>query len=507
MVEINRAKSQHRCIDQGELAERNHQIKIMGEIYRRSMRVLIFLSHHQPDLHHLLPLFGYATNIEAGRLTPEYLEDQISTSSDVMGEGTIHSSAHLRWKAIVRLLAHPWFTRAWVFQEAVLAPIAVFLIRDQIIPFDVMFRLAFTVNRIEIKYLKLWREGNCVSLASGYDHLYAMARLRRNLSRGVKEQNFWELLSNIAPTSNCSIPVDIMYAFLGLLDDGAIQLEPDYSYTDTQVFIATARAVIVGRKSLDIFGFLEREEGNRAHKAISWVPQWRDFATVVPLWSPSKPSPFDAAKGRPFDGCENGLLSRLLSVKGAIIDMVVAVASPFVSTEHWSRRPPVVFLNLAKIGEELTDTTGKSFEHCRDKRRLLRVALADGLLELDQAKDPTAEQPTSSEIITQLLSAYEALERSVVVVATEERHLCYLARIAFNRRICVTEKGRLALAPLATKVGDAFAVLHGSKVPLVLRQQRGDSTYAAIGQAYCEGVMYGEEVDWALDAAMACVLT
>jgi hypothetical protein len=490
------------CIDQTTLAERNHQIKIMGEIYSRSIRVLIFLSHHELALKHLMPLFGYATNIEAGRLTPEYLEEHLSAKLE-----TKYSKDYFRWKSVVTLLKHPWFTRAWVFQEAVLAPAAVFVIRDRIVPFDVLFRLAFTVNRIEIKYLKTWQENNCVSLASGYDHLYAIARLRRNLSRGVKERDFWELLSDIAPTSKCSIPVDIVYAFLGLMDDDTVQLEPDYSHTVRQAFIATARAVIFGRKSLDIFGFLERED--ETTNTVSWAPHWRSFATVVSLWSPSKSSPFEAAKDRPFDSIENNSLLSHLPVKGNIVDIVVAITSPFTSAEHWSRRLPGAFLNLAKVGKTLVEAAGKEYEHCRNKRRLLRVALADGLLSHEhQNESSSPSQLLRKEKMDQLLSAYGSLAsvNPDVPQSVEDRELCYLARIAFNRCICVTEKGHLALVPLATQVGDRVSILHGSKVPLVLRQQPKERMYNVVGPDYVEGMMEGDDVTWAIEEAKEYVL-
>jgi hypothetical protein len=54
---------------------------------------------------------------------------------------------------------------------------------------------------------------------------------------------------------------------------------------------------------------------------------------------------------------------------------------------------------------------------------------------------------------------------------------------------------RYGLANIDTKVGDVIGILHGSKVPVILRPSP-NNTFQVVGQCYLEGCMYGEAVSW-----------
>jgi hypothetical protein len=190
---------------------------------------------------------------------------------------------------------------------------------------------------------------------------------------------------------------------------------------------------------------------------------------------------------------------------------VIALAAPFVSAEHWSRRPPGAFLNLAKVGKILVEAAGKEYENCCHTYRLLQVALAHGILSSERLTDDShSRQHLCNSRMVELHDVYESLQSSIPAVyepqSVEEREICYLARIAFNRCICVTRRGNLALVPLETRVGDAVAVLHGSKVPLILRDQPTENMYRVVGQAYVENMMRGEAVTWTVEEAKEYVL-
>ena len=69
-----------------------------------------------------------------------------------------------------------------------------------------------------------------------------------------------------------------------------------------------------------------------------------------------------------------------------------------------------------------------------------------------------------------------------------------------NRRVALTEGGRLGLVPAATTELDLLCIIDGMDVPLVLRKVDSDS-YVLIGEAYIYGAMDGEvlpkENQWA----------
>lgn len=61
---------------------------------------------------------------------------------------------------------------------------------------------------------------------------------------------------------------------------------------------------------------------------------------------------------------------------------------------------------------------------------------------------------------------------------------------SFHRRLVVTEKGHLGLAPEHVQTGDLVIIMMGSQVPLVLREVQ--QHYVFVGDAFIDGVMDGE---------------
>jgi hypothetical protein len=62
---------------------------------------------------------------------------------------------------------------------------------------------------------------------------------------------------------------------------------------------------------------------------------------------------------------------------------------------------------------------------------------------------------------------------------------------ALDYRLARTEKGRLALVPHDTRVGDEVALLKGAKCPFVVRSRK--SQWVLIGDSFVYEMMEGEE--------------
>lgn len=71
-----------------------------------------------------------------------------------------------------------------------------------------------------------------------------------------------------------------------------------------------------------------------------------------------------------------------------------------------------------------------------------------------------------------------------------------MRRATDGRRLFCTEEGRLGLGPkpVGQEAGctDEVWILHGAKVPFILRREEGDR-YRIVGETYVHGIMYGEE--------------
>ena len=94
------------CIDQQNTHERSHQIRIMGDIYRRAASTIIYLGSLQPNGQ---CLFNHITAKNRERI-------QLQREPDIEADAPIELK-----QAVDELFSNDWFTRAWVFQELVLS--------------------------------------------------------------------------------------------------------------------------------------------------------------------------------------------------------------------------------------------------------------------------------------------------------------------------------------------------------------------------------------------------
>jgi hypothetical protein len=74
------------------------------------------------------------------------------------------------------------------------------------------------------------------------------------------------------------------------------------------------------------------------------------------------------------------------------------------------------------------------------------------------------------------------------------RHLSRCSSsVCYGRCFFSTENGRIGLAPARAKQGDKICIFYGGLSPFIIRQTEEDPTqYNLMGEAYVDGVMYGE---------------
>jgi hypothetical protein len=68
-----------------------------------------------------------------------------------------------------------------------------------------------------------------------------------------------------------------------------------------------------------------------------------------------------------------------------------------------------------------------------------------------------------------------------------------LVRATCHRRLILSKRKYLGLAPELTEPGDKICILGGGSVPFILRQEEG--RWISVGESYIHGIMDGEAVD------------
>lgn len=460
------------CINQTDRSERSQQVMIMGEIYSRAKSVLVWLDTNESD----------AVIMESPTLTMDRQCD-----------------------AVRNVLQLPWFGRAWVVQEAVLPPRVYFFLGARRFSIDGLWARVRTARDFEDEHGTNTPAAVSIRQMPGCLVLLEMTRMR--LERRKKRKGcFYYTLSTFAPRCHTTKPEDSIFGFLGLVDDTNIRMTADYSMDPMMVPTLATREIIEGTQSLDLFGSLHRVVSDPSGwpELPSWVPHWTKRLRSEAMVFYKSPNYFRASAGRPHKRQSAGCAaSSQLHVSGKCIERV---RHTFASADHgqqpssnsygWDIRR---YLNLARLLKQVTAVWSKEFQPLT-MDRLLQTLLADGSFAFDEGARELCRNGLSESYIGRVLEVYDSLQVPHVDLSADNRALASSlrdhARVAWGRTVFLGETGVLGLAHNNVERGDLVCIIHGSKVPLVLRPVAGDQ-YLLMGQCYMEGVMRGEATkDW-----------
>lgn len=512
------------CIDQTNLGERAQQVTVMGDIYASGLRVIVSLGLPHLSLRPLFTLVDLALEYELNQRSVVDLQGALSDY--MLSGGQTPRLLPPFWKAMVDLLRHPWFTRAWVFQECVLSSTVVFVFGERLVSLDPIVRLALATSRLETAAITGVIPPGCITTQPGFHQLYLIVQARSDRIWG-KPQDFWQMLSSVAPYTHCADPRDRLFGFLGLLDDDTIKIKPDYRVPRYEILTDTAKRFIEGKASLEIFSLTPRvgQEESMREGVPSWAPDWSKPEETIPLTSWHRISPFNASGGRQYGDAVSKdrrrtfrplrLLQKQLRVKGRIIAMVQdAQLEPFKSLDNWISRDLISFLRLDQALSHLASISRPTGVYSyMSLERILKVILADGALLYETPEFSKGVYLLDNEL-TDLSQAYlqfhnpELVSSAPFPLAPYARNvysLRNLSRVAVERRLVMCDDGRLGLVHQSVQEGDVIAVLHGSRTPIVLRS-RADGKFEIKGQCYFEDSMHAESIFWEEDEADEFIL-
>lgn len=271
------------CINQDNTLEKNHQVGIMGEIYKRCHVVLVWL--------------GTGAEIKNSTQAFHMLRELANGSGDSSLESQAEWCGALL--ALGKIMESPWWSRAWVVQELLLAPKALFVLGVQTIDWDTLSRATDSCTTDISLPEELCRDGSinrtisdimgppCQSLdvlrkLQEWKHMDAFLRTMRDLRRlkariraRVPTIGFLDLMCSLRDRA-ASDPRDKVYALLGLTTRHGIRglIEPDYSLDTPSVYIQSAITIMRAEKSLRLL-MLSTTYNSDDPTLPSWVPDWR----------------------------------------------------------------------------------------------------------------------------------------------------------------------------------------------------------------------------------------
>lgn len=271
------------CIDQYNPEERGDQVAMMAEVYRSADQVWIWLgsgdgiSGRQRALR---PIFRGLACEFLQRLTSSLsfrgLNDYAEFKRLLSREGAEE------WVELKSFFNSRWWSRCWVYQEAILAESAVFFFGDLAIEREVLCSAYIALVENTARRIFQTRPGE------SFERLLPISEMMSdpqffNVYISVLQTGLIDLPTalRLSRASNCSDQRDRVYAMLGLVGYD-YHIIPNYSVANTvsNVFITTTKKIIENHGTLDILGRAFPETRDSSLRLPSWVP---DFSSREPL--------------------------------------------------------------------------------------------------------------------------------------------------------------------------------------------------------------------------------
>ncbi|MCJ1282213.1 hypothetical protein MMC26_001536 [Xylographa opegraphella] len=528
------------CIDQGNLVERGIQVSMMNEIYSEAAKCVAWLGAEDGDT-----LLAFETirrvratgwNLNPLPVAPVAQRLVRSRTWTAEAELKLWSVEDRLWHALRTLFDREWFSRLWILQEVVIPRVVYFKCGRYTCSQNDLYIATFYLQQMRPSIAnscsgdRLGRATMDVS-PSGIQSCNVVHRLRCVKRSAIPSQLFSTLLVESRAKYGCSDAHDRVYALLGLAAlVEAIEVPIDYRESVASTYTRATKAIIDKYRSLRIFGALGFKGTSQVANLPSWVPDWSLSVQSDPVLAVSSydAMTFQFAPGRNFNASlfhphkpRLNTNAKQLVTTGRIVDRIqgdvhrfsdvqnlIPEGSPLLSLEAILLRILPLFARDCQWGAP-ENRSGRR-DGSQDAAGMLVVQT---LTALYCHGDGAEENLLAMEKRNSLrAAAREMLDAFAFSVArgdkTQERPLelqNWLIRLAemsqpcIGRKLVELAKYRLGLCPRDGQLGDVVCILHGSRVPVLLRP-RGDC-YEVVGQCYVHGIMEGEAVDWEEDEA------
>ncbi|OTB13131.1 hypothetical protein K445DRAFT_320317 [Daldinia sp. EC12] len=472
------------CINQGNdyeaIQERNGQVAMMGEIYLKAKRVLVWLGPGDAStalLFRYLPIFN-----SLDRVQDEYpalegiLYALIAQHFDIRYGFLVKRKCSQLRKSMTNILENPWFERVWTIQEVAFGRKCVMICGKSSVDWEAFCGAYMAEPRLR------GPRGSSGDLILPRWKLYLS--LRGSSLQAIPQSRFegdgqvrfeLELLSGIR-NMKATIAHDKVYSLYSVFQAMGIHLpNPDYGKDVMRVFEEATLAYIRSRKNLNIIAITLPPDISSG--SPSWVPDWltpgRNGSALI--W---KIADFDTQYHSTTPILTDSTRGSKLGVMGKLIGKI-----------NRRFKCPLIFDEGLSQGQAYQEVVSG----CLDWRHSI-----SSLTKYSSEKDPilirqTLLRPYHADVPRSKLSAlYQWCLRGDDTSPPEDEYL--LESIMKNRKlrgnwvIFTLDTGYCGTAHHSCQPGDGIALLR-SLNPVVLRPQSKSKEFRIVAPAYCEGVM------------------
>jgi len=486
------------CINQNDLQERGHQVRLMRAIYTTAQCVRIWLN---VDVSLKSPAFRAMQRV--GGPSTDWLFNGNPTSRKLRRPGRLRDHGAEFWDPLFEIFADPYWERVWTQQELFLARNIRFhfphgvLLPDVLICFDQAVLHAharLTQRGVLLKGKYSTRMFGKSLFSSMYTGFYAMR------TGEAQQLHDAPVLLNLFLSSwslKTTDSKDRVYGLVGLARDcSEIDIEPNYNLTRLEVYCLVIKHFIRKYKSL---GFLCNFASDHDHSMPTWLPSPEKQSLLL-----HKQLRISKAAEIPVNLDSIILDNGVMSLRGIKCDIITARVDGFlcfIPILTWWRQLEVICVRLGLCNSSDKILANKavlellSFWSTDHEYHVLFNRPKPTFKELEQGILNLIGLPTRTGHTN--LTIYDIACKMEFELSEED--LCIARSLRFtiqNSTLVGTYKNRLGLchpscSQCLAEPGDEVWVLFGCPMPMILRRHKM-GRYLIIGPAVIPGLMMGE---------------
>ena len=512
------------CINQECNEEKNRQVAMMAQIFRRAASVQIWLGDATPSdklafwmiqcvadyqSHNITFKNDHRSFVEHHKLWIVYYdaEDQIDTFS--------FPDVGACFKATAMLSRKSWFHRLWVIQELAVARNAYFRCGQLIVDLTdllIFARSIHTWGGIELSDAVL-RDEEFVESARIFQRLCEVAGQDKRQNMGLLDDRTpAERLCKLLPVItelNTFDQRDIIYATRELVAPGSTQyLLPNYNISLAQLWRNVAAFLL--NTVTEPQALPSMQEGSRITQLPSWVPDLgaMNSRCVSKLLQYTREAEYNSAGGQQRRAISYSPCGSKLFVQGHIVSLI-----DYVLESSSCPRRPLHALGDIKCLEDYFGTLVKWRRTCA--RFLSDISLLKNKVPLatllvqgqqfwqeckhEQMRDDL-EYPLNCQKVLRTVNIDDAemfdasdaeLLHDIQPFLPDLHGNDTFAHLDTTSVLARISNESIGWVPPNTQRGDFVALIQGAPFPFILRRM-GDRHYSIVGDAYIAGIMQGE---------------
>ena len=498
------------CINQDDMTERSQQVQMMGSIYSRANRVLVWLGDCNEPKEVMLQTYLFQTDVGSA---VHHGHNQL------IERHPLDEEQDWRIRDLVSIFKNTknghWWERVWIVQEFALARYAPIV--------------CFGCHEIPWNELQLYLDTIHTTIpAMGWDALISMYRLNdfsSNVQDIMKKRKNSTLKFHLAMyltlRAKASNPRDQVYARLSLVRDFEAQaIEPDYTKTCSEVFVDSSASLMKASSSLELLLIVTN---HNQEDRLAGLPTWavdftfgNRFAQIgadqnMPVALPSTTQWYTGP--RLDNHLKLDVPRGVLCVEAIRLDRISGVVR---LAKRTSRYPEQRFheevAQIHRMLEQLNtvDPYRQCFNEVEHQSKTSEASRSLGNQDWSSVADAQAcglrgcgEYPrayTTEDILSASFSIWsQQLQR--VSQATYEACRCkargnisswtwYCEFFSGGITVFTTLQGFIGIAPNSVRVDDIVLLPFAASTPIVVRDS--DRGLVFEGLAFVHGVMEGE---------------